>query len=264
MMPAEIIPHILHQQRGVYRENRLAFFDYMTANPIHGCFNIGYVRDIPHIQLQDGGFPPSKIASVFKIHHAKIRKLDAFVTMTELLAKQIKNSYNIDIPHALFQNFPSWQPSPLEKRNEFVYLGAKPIKSDMHESYLKSIEERTQIKVLWKYYTRVNGLRGYIANYDYASKYGLSVNATNFNQAREALNRKVLIYLMCGMFPVIHESFESIISFLRDNGISPLVFSSPIDIAEKIPTHEFGTIDRKSFCIENRIPELLSKIRGML
>lgn len=258
----KILINIIHNQRGLWRNGNICFFDYMTQQPIKGCYNIGFVRDLPHIQLEDGGFPKDKIINAFNKHKAMVNRLDAMITMTDTFAKHILSAYGINKPYRLFQNFPSWQETPLMKRNEFLYLGAKPIKFQDHEKWLNELSIKSSKIVICKYYDKLKpGVRGHISNYDYGSKYGLSTNAVNFNQAHEALNRKVMVYLMSGMYPVMHKSFIEAIKFVKSNGVNPLIYDTIEDIISQIYSHDFGIIDRKRWCIENRLPELKSMLR---
>jgi len=63
----------------------------MIQRPVNGKFNIGYIRDVPHLQLLDGGFSKNKVEKYYSKHKKKVSQLDAFITMTDSLASQIKN-----------------------------------------------------------------------------------------------------------------------------------------------------------------------------
>jgi len=258
----KILINIIHNQRGLWRKGDICFFDYMTQQPIKGCFNIGFVRDLPHIQLQDGKFPPEQITAMFNKHKAMVIRLDAIITMTDTFAKHILSAYNIKKPYRLFQNYPSWQETPLIKKDEFLYIGAKPIKFQEHEKWLNELSIKTNKPVIWRYYDKLKpGVRGHISNYDYSSKYGLSTNVVDFNQAHEALNRKIMVYLMSGMYPVMHKSFTEAIKFVRAGGIEPFIYDTIDDIIVGLNTHNFGIIDRKRWCIESRLTDLKSMLR---
>ena len=240
----------------------MCFFDYMSSSPIPGYKNVSYIRDIPSIQMEFHGRSKSEINKAFIVNKNKVSKLDGFVTMTVPLAEHIKKIYGLDKPYVLFQNYPSWKETPTVKRDEFVYIGGIPMKYDKHLEFLSSLEKSSGIKSLF-----VKRERHIVLNYDFGSKYGLLMNVIDFNQAEESLTRKLLLYLMCGMNPVIHESFSESIKYCRNNGVEPLVYRDVDDISSQIPEHKFGEIDRHLFSMEVRVKYLrksLEELRGRL
>ena len=271
MNETDIIKNILHNQRGIFQIGNTCFFDYMIQRPVNGKFNIGYIRDVPHLQLLDGGFSKNKVEKYYSKHKKMVSQLDAFITMTDSLASQIKNSYDIDKDYQLFQNFPSWLETPVQKRNEFVFIGARPIHPEFDE-FFNQLESDSGLSVKTFYYLKGIGKRGVIKGFDYGSRYGLFVNITKFNQAFQCLPRKVLIYAMTGITPVVHSSFSETISMLRKNNVEPIIYSTNAgdgikehsqNIISTINKHVPTQIDRRKWCIETRIPELIQKIKQL-
>ena len=96
-----------------------------------------------------------------------------------------------------------------------------------------------------------------LQKYDYGSKYGILMNNNNFNQARQAMPRKFLIYIMCGMNPIMDKSWIEVKNYCMKYNINPLIYNQINDIDK---SHNFGTWNPKYFCMENRIIDLENEL----
>jgi len=251
-----VLAHIVQQKIGQYIIGKNRFFDYMSTGIKPGFRNISYIRDIPHLQMKDHEWAKEKVDKCFRKNRNQVKQLDGFVTMTKVFAENIKRTYDIDIPYVLFRSYPYWRQTPQQKRPEFVYIGSKPIRIQKHNAWMKSLSTATGLPAKSYYYDLSTTERAKIVGYDYGSEYGILINVYGFNQAHECLNRKLLVYLMSGMKPVIHESFLESIRYVKATGVQPLVYTTPQDLAKKIDKHQFGRIKRKYYSMEQRIGDL--------
>ncbi len=261
-------------------------FDFTITEPVPGKINIPYIRDIPHLQsvhahgrLRDRRLIHEKLT-------ARAHDLQAFLTMTDALADQIRTEYNLgaNIPHGLFRCYPTGAicVSSTHRRQEIVYLDNQsmyPVGFLEHLRFLALLANETGLPTKFvsrrmepdanKLMRRVSRKAGSLqivalADYDFRSYYGILQNTNNFNQAGVALNRKLLMYLACGMKPVIHRSFVAAIHYCRSVGVMPLVFETVVDIALTIKSHNFGSWDPKFFDMDARIPDLKSELRRLV
>jgi len=259
----------------VYKNNKYAFYDYTNTDFINDALNFSYIRDLPTVQMEYQNFDKEIIDKTFNLHKEKVKKLNGFVTMTDTFARHIKNIYDINIPYVKFRNYPIWKDTQENKRNEFVYVANVPNRFEKYIKFLDELKEKINMKTIFVKYSRSFYLRKtfeYEENmklldyristddYDYSSKYGLLLNVDNYNQAEEGLPRKLLLYLMCGIQPIIHSSFVESINYCKNTGINPLIYDKIDDIVDNIKTHKFSNINRKYYSFEERYVDLIHEL----
>ena len=263
------IGKIVQTKAGSWFNGKLHFYDYTVTLPKTGYINIPYIRDLPSIQAKFVGIPKSRVDALFNEYKKRTRNINAFITMTPTFAEHIKTVYNINVKYGIFMAYPSWEETPSDKRDEIVYIdhsSTVPFGFEEHLDYLHNITTTTGIKTIFSS-LKFNDTASSIVNtnkynvttipltkYDCGSAYGLLMNTNNFNQASECLNRKLLKYLMYGMNPLIHESFVESIRYVKSKDIQPLVYTHINDI--NIENHNFGSIDKRHFCMAERVPDL--------
>jgi len=263
---------IVQTKKGIFRLGNLRFFDYTQTEPEPGAINIGYIRDLPSVQLDFIGKPRNEVLAALDLHRHKISRLQGFVTMTHTLARHIIQLYGLppDFPYEIFMNYPDYRPAPTpdEKRDEFVYIGAIPVKFTETLKFLTQLQDRTGFESFFvkrKNYKN-NPLTNdclHVDNYDFGSRYGLLINVNDFPQAAECLPRKILLYLMAGIYPVFHESFTESIAYCHDNGVPPIVYRTVDDLVEFINNNSSinnNIIKRQHYSMEFREAELISKL----
>jgi len=266
------IGKIVQKKRGIFKIDDVAFFDYTVTSPISGMKNIGYVRDLPSVQLDFIGRSQKEVEKTRLLHKSMIEKLDGIVTMTVPLYEHIKELYDVSKPFRLFRNHPSWFETPKEKRDEFVYIGAIPVKFDNTLGFLSELTEMTGYPAHFirrKDYKSNSQAQAcmHLNDYDYGSAYGLLINENGFPQAEECLPRKLFRYLMCGIKPVFHESFVESIEYCREHRVWPLVYCDIQDLVDKLPEHDFGPgmdfENRRRFSMEENVGELIEKLDSL-
>jgi hypothetical protein len=269
---------LIQTKRGSWINGGIHFFDYIGNSPRDGFINIAYVRDLPSVQSTFAGFDKKRTSAARVRQREKAVKLAAFITMTDPLADHTRKIYGIDIPHGIFRAYPSWQPAPSKKRKEIVYIdnaSVIPLFYDDHLSFLDRITRMTGIKTVFasgKFAgtaTRIiakNRLKVTVvpkADYDYGSEYGiLMLTNKRFSQAGESLPRKLLLYAMSGIKPLMDPPWAECIKYMKSCKIEPFVYHTPDDI-KNIADHEFGSWNPKYFSMEERLPDLRSEIRRL-
>lgn len=259
---------IVHTKVGSWTTGNLRFFDYTHTSPTPGMINVGYIRDLPSSQLSFLKRPQTEVTAIFEQHKNMIKQLQGFVTMTDTLAKHIIEMYDLppDMPYMLFRNYPNWRITPDIKRDEFVYIGAIPVKFDATLKFLSDLKTKTgfDCKFIKRKYYENNPLTDscmHVDKYDYGSRFGLLINENKFPQAEECLPRKILLYLMCGIYPVFHDSFVESINYCKSAGVDPVVYSTLNELVDRVKKHDYTSIDRPRYSMEMREHELVSGLK---
>jgi hypothetical protein len=83
------------------------------------------------------------------------------------------------------------------------------------------------------------------------------MNVSQFNQAHECLNRKLLTYAMIGSMPIIHTSFIESLAYMKHTNVPHIIYEDEKSI--QFPS-EIPKWDCKWFCMENRVKDLIETL----
>lgn len=96
--------------------------------------------------------------------------------------------------------------------------------------------------------------------YDYGSKYGLLLDTVGLNQASTCLARKLLLYLMLEMVPLIPSHFDHSIQFMVDEQVR---FKAYATVNELRNLRMASNHDGHRFSIEYNMPRLLEHLQSL-
>lgn len=258
---------VMRTRKGSFIDGGVHFYFHVFTAPISNLINIPYINDIPPIQLRYHKRDKKEINESLEKYKDRSKHMNAFIGLNKTFCETIKKIYEIDVPYGYFVSFPPWFESPHIKRNEIVYLdhsATAPYGFREHLEFLDKIAKTSNIRVLFvskkfpkdaEDIAHKNKFKVDIipyGKYDFGSKYGILMNTNNFNQAYFAIPRKLLIYLMCNMNVLVDDSWIESINFMKENGVNPYIYKDETNFIN-LDKHNFGIINPRSFCLEERI-----------
>jgi hypothetical protein len=276
----DIIGAIQHKNNYVTGE-RVHFFPFFKFNPIYGKVNIAFISDIRSKQLNSLK-DSNNVDPYLSLDKQRFKSLAAMVTLNGSFAGDVMNWYGDDnstVDWFQFLSYPNKIKSVAPKRKEIVFIdNATCFFQDEFYSkliqLLDALNKNNDIdtKIVCSSVAYSNELRVKYKNnltdcigldeYDYRSKYGLLVDIMDYDYLQNCLPRKLMIYLHCGMKPLVHSVFEESIKFIKDNNVVPLVFDDIEDIDdllyERAPNY-----NRQLFSMEYRINGLINFINSV-
>ena len=261
---------------------KVHFYHFWRHQPKRGAINVAWVKDNRSLQFAQMGYHKDYLnqARAYLAHdRALFAHVNSFIAPTQLFAEEIMRWYGAERPWFQFANYP-WRIASLPdtKRDEVVYVdySSTVFQEDLYRHLLALFDE------LWA----LTGCEGCLVSrvfydqiialphsrhvrvlkpreYEYQSRFGILVNLTNFRGAAEALPRKLLLYLHCGMWPLIHGTFAESIYYCQRWGIKPLIYYGPKQAARLMGNAKVPRWERDKFCIEERVKDLLTYLKGL-
>lgn len=260
---------------------KVHFFHFWRHQPKLKVINVAWIKDNRSLQFAQAGYVDgylNEAARYLKIDRERFGWCNAFIAPTQLFAEEAMRWYGAERPWFQFANYPYRIQLSDEKRDEIVYVdyASTVFQEGFYRKLFALFDELYALTgfpgvlVCRVFHDQANKLphRSHIRvvkprEYDYRSRFGILVNVDNFRGAAEALPRKLLLYLHCGMWPVVHGTFAESIQFCRGRGIKPLVYYGPKDAAQLMGKAGQPRWKRDQFCIEERIGDLVEYLRGL-
>gem|GEM_PF-5394317 len=257
------------------------FYHFWHHQPARGLINVAWVKDNRSLQFAQSGYLPNYLAEAIRyleFDRKMFSYVNAFVAPTQMFAEEVMRWYGARRPWFQFANYPFRTATTEVKRNEVVYVdySTTVFQDEFYRKLLAFMDELrtltncTGILVSKIFYEQINKLphSRHVRilkpeQYDHQSKYGLLANLTNFRGAAESLPRKLLLYLHCGMFPLVHGTFAESIYYCRRYDIEPLIYWQVDDAAKAMARAKKPRWNGEQFCIEKRIPDLLGYLEGL-
>ena len=254
--------------------NRVHLFPFYRFNPIYGKVNIAFVNDIRSKQYSLMGCKKES-SQYLSLDKSRFRSLSAMITLNQPFAEDIFRWYGkeeSEIDWFQFLSYPSKIETVSPKRREIVFIDNSSVLFQ-DEFYNKLIHFLDTVgyefniptklvcsniefadKLNKRYKTnRTKCLSIY--DYDYRSEYGILVDVANYGYLTLCLPRKLMIYLHCGMKVLVQYVFTESIKFMKDNGVTPLIF----DEIHTIEGLDKGArkYNRHKFSMDNQINRLI-------
>jgi len=262
------------------RLGKVHFYHFWRHQPVKGLINVAWIKDNRSVQFAQAGYLPSYLAKAqqyLNYDRQMFNYVNAFVAPTALFAEEIMQWYDVRRPWFQFANYPHRTQVPETKRDEIVYVdyATTVFQEGLYRKLIAFMDELyiltgcAGVLVPGVFYPQVSGLPHShvrilkLGQYDHQSKFGLLANLTNFRGAAESLPRKLLLYLHCGMRPLIHGTFAESIYYCRKWKIEPLIYWQVDDAAKAMGRAKKPRWDREQFCIEKRIPDLIGYLEGL-
>ena len=271
---SDIIGAIQHKNNYVTGD-RVHFFPFFKFYPIYGKVNIAFVSDIRSKQLSLLGYDTDS-GCYLNVDKHRFKSLAAMVTLNRSFAKDVMDWYgdnNSEIDWFQFLSYPNLIKNVTPKRREIVFIdNASSFFQD--EFYnrmiqlLDSINKDNNIdtkivcqKTIYsdelkyryrKHRTKCIGLD----EYDYRSEYGILVDLMDYDYLPTCLPRKLMIYLHCGMKPLVHSVFEESINYLKNNNVASLIFDN-LDEIDDLLYKRVPRYNRHAFAMDIQVNRLI-------
>lgn len=263
------------------RVGKVHFFHFWRHQPMMKMINVAWIKDNRSLQFAQAGYVDDYLveaARYLQIDRERFGRCNAFIAPTQLFAEEVMKWYGAERPWIHFANYPWRVQAAATKRDEIVYVdyASTHFQRDFYVKLFALFDELYALTgcggvlVAKTFYAEAKALphRAHIRvlkphEYDYRSKFGILVNVNNFRGAAESLPRKLLLYLHCGMWPLVHGTFAESIYFCRRRGVRPLIYYGPKDAAQLIGKAGRPRWKRDRFCIEERIGDLVKYLEGL-
>lgn len=261
---------------------KVSFYHFWRHQPTPGAINVAWVKDNRSLQFAQVGYIKDYLEQA-KSYLTKDRALfsyvNAFIAPSQLFADEVMRWYGAERPWFQFANYPYRITLPAGKENDIVYVdySTAVFQRDLYLKLFALFDELytltgcTGTLVSRVFYHDIQSL-GHSRwvrvvkprEYNYQSRFGILVNLTNFRGAAEALPRKLLLYLHCGMWPLIHGTFAESIYYCQRWGVRPLIYYGPKEAAQLMNRHaKTPRWKRDKFCIEERIGDLVGYLKRL-
>jgi len=260
---------------------KVHFYHFWRHQPKQGAINVPWIKDNRSLQLAQLGYVQDYLDEA-KRYLAEDRKLfsyaNAFIAPSQLFAEELMRWYDAERPWFQFANYPWCVTQSDDKQNDVVYVdySTSVFQPDLYLRLFALFDELhvltacTGTIVARAFHKDITAL-GHSrwvrvlkpGEYDHKSRFGVLVNLTNFRGAAEALPRKLLLYLHCGMWPLIHGTFAESICYCQKHGIKPLIYYGVKELAQLMGKAGMPRWNKGRFCIEERIGDLVGYLKGL-